>query len=175
MLRKNDFEYEYFCKIGYINYDNWYKEYIESRKGHPVSEETREKLRRAHLGKTLTEEHRKKISLSLIGRESPTKGRKTSEETKQKQRESMLGKNAGEKNGMYGKHHTEEARKKMSEKRKGGNNPAARCVICLDTGKVYSCIKEAANDTGACRTGITKCCLGQRKTCGKLHWEYYNK
>lgn len=33
MLRKNDFNYEQFCKTEYINYDKWYKEYIESRKG----------------------------------------------------------------------------------------------------------------------------------------------
>lgn len=175
MIGKNEFNYENFYKIEYIDYDNWYKEYIESRKGHLVSEEAKEKMRQAHLGKILTEEHKRKISLSLIGRASPTKGRKASEETKQKQRKSMIGKNAGEKNGMYGKHHTEDARKRMSEKRKGGNNPAARQVVCLDTGKIYSCIKEAAEDTGICRSGISKCCLGQRKTSGKLHWEYYNK
>lgn len=32
-------------------------------------------------------------------------------------------KQCGEKNGMYGKHHTEEAKQKMSDSRKGENNP----------------------------------------------------
>ena len=40
------------------------------------------------------------------------KGRKKSEETKQKMRESSK----GEKNGMWGKNHTEEAKQKISEK-----------------------------------------------------------
>ena len=86
----------------------------------------------------------------------------------------MIGKNAGEKNGMYGKHHTEEAKKKISKRMKGGNNPAARKVICLETGKIYNCIKEAAEDTNTCRTGIIKCCKKERKTSGKKHWEYYD-
>lgn len=60
-----------------------------------------------------------------------TSGRRFSEETKQKMRESRLGSKAseeakikmsksrtGERNGMYGKNHTEESKKKMSENRK---------------------------------------------------------
>ena len=45
-------------------------------------------------------------------------GKHHSEETKQK----MSGAQKGEKNGMYGKHHSEEAKKKMSEAKKGENN-----------------------------------------------------
>jgi hypothetical protein len=48
------------------------------------SESTREKLRKAHIGKKLTKEHREKMSKSLKGRISPRKGVKLSEETKQK-------------------------------------------------------------------------------------------
>ena len=59
------------------------------------TEETKQKQREAHFGKTL------------------------SEETKQKIRESLKGKYAGEKNGMYGKKHTKEAKQQMREAKRG--------------------------------------------------------
>jgi group I intron endonuclease len=57
----------------------------------PRSEETKRKLSKAHKGKKLSEEHKKKIGDSV----------------------------SGEKNGFYGKHHTEETRKKIVEVNKG--------------------------------------------------------
>lgn len=53
---------------------------------------------------------------------------------------------------LKGRQISEEWRKKNSESHKGlqvlGENPKAKKVICLNTGKEYSCMKEAAIDIG---------------------------
>lgn len=59
-----------------------------------------------------SEEHKRKISLALLGH-------KQSEETKEKLRLSFSGRYAGEKHPMYGKHHSDEIRKKISLNTKG--------------------------------------------------------
>lgn len=71
------------------------------------SQETKEKMRQAKLGKKLSEEHRKKLCASKKGN-CYTKGRKHSEESKKKMSEAKLGKK-----------HSEEHNKKMSEALKG--------------------------------------------------------
>ena len=82
--------------------------------------EVREKLRNKQLGRKLSEETRKKISLGNKGKTSPMKGKKLSEETRLKMKLAHIGKHNGANNGMYGgKYHTEEWRKKHSEALKG--------------------------------------------------------
>lgn len=68
------------------------------------SEETKQKIREANLGKTISEETKRKISLTKKGRA----GHKVSAETKRKLREVNLG-----------KRHTEESKRKMSAAHKG--------------------------------------------------------
>ena len=63
----------------------------EGASGRKLSNESIEKIRQANLGKHL------------------------SEKTKEKLRIVSIGKYKGENNPYYGKHHTEEIRKKMSE------------------------------------------------------------
>ena len=53
--------------------------------GRPVSEETRQKMREANIGKILSEEHKRKLSESHTGKTH-------SEETRQKMREAHFGK-----------------------------------------------------------------------------------
>lgn len=71
-----------------------------------LSEETKNKIRKAHKGFQHSEETKNKIS----------------ETKKGKAIEALKGKN----NGMYGKKHTEEWKRKASERLKGGNNPIAK-------------------------------------------------
>ena len=80
---------------------------------------------------------------------------------------------------MYNKHHSEETKLKISIKNKGkfaGNkNPRARKVQCIETGKIYECIKDAIEDTGI--TTIGACCKGTIKICRKsgTHWRYIDE
>lgn len=64
---------------------------------------------------------------------------------KEKQRKAKEGMYFGEDNPMWGKHHSEKTKKKMSEVHydcNGGKNPRARKVFYK--GIIYSCIKECA-------------------------------
>lgn len=85
-------------------------------KGHPHTEETRKAISESNIGKVFSEEHKSKLR------------KPKSEETKKKLSEAhkgippwnkgLIGVQAGENNGMYGKHHSEEARRKQSIARK---------------------------------------------------------
>lgn len=74
-----------------------------SPKGRIISQETRDKIGKAHKGKIITEKHKEQIRKASLGR-------KLSEETKKKISESHL----GEKNYWYGKVHSENAKNKIS-------------------------------------------------------------
>lgn len=95
----------------------------------------------------------------------------------------------GENNGFYGKHHTEESRRKMSIARKGitpwnkgkhTDNYKSKKVICVTTGKIFDSAKEGAEFYNIAKTGVTACCRGGRKSAGKLDniklvWEWYKE
>jgi group I intron endonuclease len=96
-----------------------------TRKGTKVSPETLEKMRRANLGKKLSEETKRKIGEAVKGKNTWSWGNKYrlgkyhTEESNEKNRQSNIGLQAGAKHPMYGKHHTAEALKKISEASKG--------------------------------------------------------
>lgn len=79
----------------------------DGNSGFIVSEETKEKLRKANIGKIPSEETRHKISIA-------NKGRKKTEEEKIAISKRMSLR-VGELNNHYGKKHSEETRRKMSE------------------------------------------------------------
>ena len=68
-------------------------------------------------GKVFTDEHRKKLSLSHIGKPSVRKGSTHTEEAKAKIRQARK-KQVGQNHPMYGKHHSEEIKRKISESSK---------------------------------------------------------
>lgn len=54
-----------------------------------------------------------------------------------------------------------------------GNQPVnKKRVICLETGMVYESALEAERKTGIHNALIIRCCRGQKKSAGKLHWKY---
>lgn len=71
-------------------------------------------ISKLHKGKTLSEEHRKKLSSSKLGSKNGMHGQKHSEDHKKYLSEI----NSGDKNGFFGKSHTEESRIKISESKK---------------------------------------------------------
>ena len=117
-------------------------------------------------------------------------GKKHSEQTKEKMKESHKGLFLGNKHPLYGKigedsprygqKHSTESKEKMSKARKQyyeEHGAQGRSVICLDTGEVFTSIKEAHEKYGG---SIGACCRGKLKTAGKcngkkLHWLYYDE
>ena len=95
----------------------------------------------------------------------------------------------GDRNGMYGKHHTEETKQKISNALKGRtlseerkqqistfmntNHPRARKVRCIETGEIYNSARKAAEAYGVGHSSISRVCNGERKSIKNLHWEWY--
>lgn len=95
-----------------------------------------------------------------------------SPETLEKMRKSML----GEKNHNYGKDFSKETREKLSlshkGKKTGADNPAAKSVMCIETGEVFPTTVSAAKAVNVSRGTICSCLLGRSKTAGGYHWKY---
>lgn len=115
------------------------------------------------------EETKNKISEALKGR---YEGRGLTEETRKKISETKKG-----------KHHTEETRKKLSEANKGKyrreKHPQAKKVLCITTGEIFNCIKDAEEKYHIAHQSISKCCRKQYKSAGKhpvtgekLKWQF---
>ena len=81
------------------------------------TEEAKDKIRQANLGNQINEEQRKKISDSKLGKKRAPFSDEWIANIKAARH--------GELNGMYGKNHSEETRKKQSEKAKGRKYSAA--------------------------------------------------
>lgn len=166
-------------KISKANTGRKYSDEVNKSKGRPGVKKPEgfgEKVRASRLGKTTPEETRQKISKALKGRTH-----ETSPETRKKISNALKGRHgpSDEANGMYNKHHSEETKLKISIKNKGkfagSKNPRARKVQCIETGKIYECIKDAIEDTGI--TTIGACCKGTIKICRKsgTHWRYIDE
>lgn len=155
-----------------------------------VSDETREKLRKAN---TTTESlarlaemnrqrwsdpaERERMSERFRGENNPMYGKKIPE----KQRQAMIDgirrsekkfNCSGEKASFYGKHHTDEAKAKISATRIGAKNWRAKKVLCVETGITYPCVRDAYRETGIRFDSIGRVCRGQGSTAGGYHWQY---
>lgn len=93
----------------------------------------------------------------------------------------------GKGNSFYGRKHSEEQKQKWSEQRKGKNKKRSysimKPVICITTGEIFICMKDACNkyniDNGTLSALLNPNSKRKRKTCGKLpdgtrlEWKYY--
>lgn len=114
------------------------KKLSDSLKGHKLSEETKQKISKAHKGKKyseeriqkmkevkLTEEHKKKLSIALSGKNNPNYGKKHSPEVRAKISAAITGRKLSEETKKKfseqrkGKKKSEEHRRKISESNKG--------------------------------------------------------
>ena len=106
-----------------------------------------------------------------------------SDETRRKMAEAKTGK----KSNFYGKHFSEEAKKRMSEALTGRvfteehrkkireNNPSNPVLQFSKTGDLiaeYPSIMEAERQTGCNSSHICQCCKGKRKSAGGYIWKY---
>ena len=150
-----------------------------------MSEETKEKIREAHIGKPRSEETKEKLRKANLGK-------KLKEETKSKISKKLKEKNSGEKNPFYGKKHSEETKEKLSQNMKGSKNPNwgkhcteemkfkcmlvnAKPIICVETNKKYFSAKDAQRKTNISATSIGKCLRNKQKTAGGYHWKYISE
>lgn len=86
----------------------------------------------------------------------------------------------GVNNPFYGKKHTEESKKKISNSRKGkrvgGNHPNAMEVIQCDLNgkpiKEWKSIQDAMNALNIKGRNIPSVCNGKRNSCGGFKWKY---
>ena len=100
--------------------------------------------------KKLSKEHREHISKSNLGRTF-------SKETRQKISDSKK----GEKNCMYGKHHSQATILKKSKP-----------IVCIETNTIYLSSTEASRILRISQGGISNCCKGTQKSCGGFHWRF---
>jgi hypothetical protein len=136
----------------------------EGTKGLIVKEETKNKLSQRFTGignpmygKKLSKESIEKGRLKRLGKTAWNKGKKNiySDELLKKMSDSKKGIFVGEKNGMFGKKHSEQSKAKMSENKRGkiawnvgkkGVNGIsnAKIVLNLENGIFYNSCKEAS-------------------------------
>lgn len=81
---------------------------------------------------------------------------------------------SGANNGMFGKHHSEEAKQKISEARKGASSSRRNTtpVFCVELGRTFKDATIAHQELSLDSGGILKVCRGERKTCGGYHWKF---
>ncbi|EGT4144509.1 hypothetical protein EQY69_09845 [Clostridium perfringens] len=117
----------------------------------------------------LTDETKRKISISMKGENNPFYGKTHSEEIK-----NILS------NHRKGNKLSKETKQKIKKANTRGNHPDAIKVICITTNKIFDCINDGANYYSCDSSSILKCCSGKRKSCGKLNnkpliWMFYNE
>lgn len=115
--------------------------------------EQREKLKRAHLGKRHSDDARKKMSASHMGY-------KYSEFAKEKMSIARKGLNLSEK-----------TKQKMSAAKTGDKNPLSKRIVCVETGEIFACMSQAEKTLSV--KNVWAVCNGKRKTAGGLHFKYF--
>ena len=181
----------------------------EGGRGGVPSEDARRKMSKAHkglcagekhpmFGKHHSEETKKKIGKSHKGKPSHNKGKPMSEKTKKKLSESKKGLQAGEKNPMFGKHHSDETKLKISKVHKGKHiseeqkkklSSALKGRIMSDEQKKklskkvlqftlddefvreWPSTRECGRN-GFCFSAVAACCNGKRKSAYGFKWCY---
>jgi len=84
---------------------------------------------------------------------------------------------SGDKNNNFGNHWSDEQKKiardriVLSGRYKGANNPRATRIMCVETGKIYSQIKEAGEELGLKDSGSISIALSDKaRVAYELHW-----
>lgn len=62
---------------------------------------------------------------------------------------------------------------KFINRQKGGDNPRARTVLCIETGEVFPTSIAAGQSKNVSPSHITSVCRGNRKSAGGFSWSYF--
>ena len=147
--------------------------------GRVMSSESRDKNRKSHIGIKMTQEQRKNISEAHLNSKASREASKRTIKIAQK--------------AWRGNHHSEETKKRMSEKAKGRDMTKAilaskakahdyapkKAVVQYSLSgtviKNYDSIKQASEETGILRSAISNCLKGKTLSSGGYKWEYKRK
>ena len=157
-------ERQYIAEYQSLTSQNGYNLENGGRVSTAVGEETKRKISQTltgRKGKPLTERQRRAISEAHKGKKMPPRSLKTRKRLSE---------------ALKGRTFSEEHCKHISESKKGvyagANNPRARKVRCIETGVVFSTIKDAGLFIGGSPKNIVSVCRGRLQTSGGYHWEY---
>lgn len=141
---------------------------------HPRSEHVREKMRERFSGKNNpfygkrhSEETRQRIREAHLGKEAWNKGKIMSADYRKKNSEAHKGLQAGEKNGMFGRHRTEEEKAKLSAIH---SKPILQYSLDGTFIKRWTSIQDAQMSLGI--NNIGKVAQGKYKSAGGYVWIY---
>lgn len=94
---------------------------------------------------------------------------------------------SGENHPLFGKHRSEETKRKLSEANKGKGRPRSKkekpikltyghspLIKCIETNQIFKTATNAAKELNIHTPGhIRSVCSGNRKSCGGYHFEFY--
>lgn len=127
-----------------------------------------EKRRKAHIGRKVSEETRKRMSQAA-------KGRTFSKETLEKMRLAKAGKKWSEETRAKMKNRPPVIKTdEMKENARKAKADKMKPIYCAETNKIYKSIHEAAAELGLYPTNICAVCKGKYKHTKGFHFQYWN-
>lgn len=141
----------------------------EGSPGFKQSDAAKEKISKAHKGERKSEEHKEKLRLANIGKHH-------TEETRRKLSEShkgrKLNKNQLEALARYNhrKINSAETRAKIS-----ANSKNKKKVVCVETGQVFDTVKDASAWLRMSPNAVSNAVCGYAERAGGYHWKYYHE
>jgi group I intron endonuclease len=170
---------------------NGYNLDLGGNKNKIIHKETKEKIRKSHLGKKHSESRKQKNRDSHIGYKHTQiskdkmsvkrKGKELSEEIRKRMSDAQKGHSVSEKTRQNvaeankRRIWTNEMKGKVSltlQQDKSRNKPVEQYSKNCEFIKLYGSIKEASEQTSVNRNSIAKVCYGQRKTGGGFIWKF---
>lgn len=149
-----------------------------SRKGRKLSQRHKDNIRKANLGKRMSEETKNKLRVLFSGTNGPFYGKHHTEYAKQKISENNRGKIVSSESrkkmslARSGKRLSNEHKQKIAIALMGKKNHNAKRVLCVETGEIFDCMNSVYKKLKINSHHIGSCCSGKRKTTGGYHWKY---
>lgn len=136
-------------------------------RGYQKSEETKRKLTESlKISWAAADDRRKEFSERMTGENNPMYG-------KTGILSPAYGKDhSGKNGGMYGKHHSDDAKELNRQAHLGAKNKNSKPVVCIETGEIFASQGEAGRMKYCDSSTINKCCRGVKKTAGGYSWRY---
>jgi group I intron endonuclease len=159
-----DMEKHYIQKFNSLVEGNGYNLESGGCVKHTLSEISRAKISEANRRrkrKPLSQEHKNRLREFHLGKKQPPR----SEDHCEKLSIALTGR-------VFSKEHCRHISESKLGKYVGENNPRARKVLCVETGRVFNTIKEAGETVGCSPKNIVTCCRGRLCTSGGYHWKY---